>query len=272
MNTTIKKEIEGSLRPSELPDWLVAHGLSVVTTEECGYLFGVPLYEVPQRLVRLRKKGQLVSAARGLWIVVPAEYREMGAPEPLRYIHQMMAFYGCEYCVGWLSAASLHGASHQASQVFQVAVGKPLRDRIIGRSRIQFLYRSYVSGISKKKLVFSSGSAMVCSPGTTILMAAADPAVCAGIDNAATIICELAEEHSDYSKDIIENAPLFPRTAIHRAGWILDHIAGISDLEALKEYCSISTEPTLLSPNNGRTGKIDKKWNVIENRRIEADI
>ena len=272
MNTTIQKQKKGSLAPSELPDWLVSHGLSVITTEECAFLLGLSLNEVPQRLVRLRSKGQLVSAARGLWIVVPAEYREMGAPEPIRYIHHLMEFYECEYSIGWMTAASFNGASHQAPQVFQVAVGKQLRDRMIGRSRIHFIYRSYVPYVSRKRMSFSSGSAVVSTPGATMLMAAADPAECAGIDNAATIICELAEEHPDHMKDIMMNTSLFPKSAVRRLGWILDRIAGVPGIDQLADFCAAPADPAVLAPGGGRSGRIDKKWKVIENRRIEADI
>lgn len=272
MNTMIQKQNTGMLHPSELPDWLIAHGLPTVTTDECAHLLGVPVNEVPQRLVRLRTKGQLVSVARGLWIAVPAEYREMGAPEPMRYIHNLMGFYKCDYCVGWLSAATFHGASHHAPQVFQVAVNKSLRKRSIGRSELQFYFRSYVYQITKKRISLSNGSALVCSPGATMLMAAADPLYCAGIDNTATIICELADNHPDFMKDIMADAQLFPKAAVRRLGWILDHIAETSDLEELLDFCSGVSEPTVLSPGGGRTGSIDKKWNIIENRGIEADI
>lgn len=272
MNTIIQKQNSGILHPSELQEWLTSHGVSTVTTEECAHLFGVPVNEVSQRLVRSRAKGQLVSAARGLWVAVPAEYREMGAPEPMRYIHDLMGFYKCDYCVGWLSAASLHGASHHAPQVFQVAVTKALRKRSIGRSELQFYFRSYVRQITKKKISLSNGSAMVCSPGATMLMVAADPQYCAGIDNVATIIYELADNHSDFMKDVLSDARLFPKAAVRRLGWILDHVVEVSDLRELSVFCSGSSEPAMLSPGGPRTGSIDKRWNIIENRRIEADI
>ena len=272
MNTIIQKQNSGILHPSELQEWLTSHGVSTVTTEECAHLFGVPVNEVSQRLVRSRAKGQLVSAARGLWVAVPAEYREMGAPEPMRYIHDLMGFYKCDYCVGWLSAASLHGASHHAPQVFQVAVTKALRKRSIGRSELQFYFRSYVRQITKKKISLSNGSAMVCSPGATMLMVAADPQYCAGIDNVATIIYELADNHPDFMKDVLADARLFPKAAVRRLGWILDHVVEVSDLRELSDFCSGSSEPAMLSPGGPRTGSIDKRWNIIENRRIEADI
>lgn len=137
---------------------------------------------------------------------------------------------------------------------------------------MQFYYRSYVPHITKKKVSLPTGTAFVCSPGATMLMAAADPAYCAGIDNAATIICELADNHTDFMQDVMSNASLFPKAAVHRLGWILDHLAEAPGLDELSDYCAGSSEPTLLSPGTGRTGRIDRKWNVIENRRIEVDI
>jgi predicted transcriptional regulator of viral defense system len=272
MKTIIQKQNPGIIRPSDLNEWIISHGISSVTTDEIAHLLGIPAIEVPQRLVRSRTRGRLVSVARGLWIAVSPEYREMGAPEPIHYIHDLMDFYECEYCVGWLTASSIYGASHQASQVYQVATTKKLRNRIIGRSEIQFFYRSYVQHITKTKISLSNGTAYISTPGATMLMVMSDPVNCAGIDNAATIICELVDNNSDYMKDILKNAPLFPMAAVRRLGWMLDHIVDVSDLNELSDYCSKISEPALLSPGSGRTGSIDKKWNVIENRIIEVDI
>ena len=272
MNTMISKQEMGIIRPSELQDWLTSHGIATVTTEECAHLLGINTNDVPQRLVRLRAKGELIAGARGLWIAVPSEYREMGAPEPMRYIHNLMEFYDNDYCVGWLSAAAIHGASHQAPQVFQVAVRKNIRNRKIGRSELQFYQRSYVQQISKKRVSLVSGAAFVSSVGATMLMVAADSNVCGGIDNVANIICELADNNNNYMKDILSDAPLFPHATVHRLGWILDRLSEVEDLDELIKYCALSSEPTVLSPTGKRIGSIDKRWNVIENRRIEVDI
>lgn len=102
--------------------------------------------QVPQRLASLRKRGRVFSPARGMWVPIPPEYRTWGAPDPMLYIDDMMAHLGAGYLVGWLTAAARHGASHQAPQVFQVATSKPLRDRVFGRSRLQFRVRSYAAG------------------------------------------------------------------------------------------------------------------------------
>lgn len=272
MNTYIEKQSASSVKPAELCDWLVSHGIATVSSQECAHLFGIPREEVPQRMMRLRKKGQFVSLARGLWIAVPAEYREMQAPDPMYYIDDLMSFYGCEYCVGWLSAAALQGAHHQAPQVFQVAAGKMLRNRIIGRSRLQFFDRSYISKITKRRITISSGRAYVASPGTTMLMSVSDPVLCGGIDNAATMITELAEENPEYLGEVLKDSPLFTDSAVRRLGWILEHVAGEDSLDPLAKYCERGNTPVLLSPDGARSGSIDRRWNIIENRVIEADI
>jgi predicted transcriptional regulator of viral defense system len=51
------------------------------------------------------------------------------------------------YYVGWLSAAAMHGAAHHAPQVFQVAVGRHVRDRTVGRTKFRFAIRDNVTAM-----------------------------------------------------------------------------------------------------------------------------
>ena len=272
MNTMISRQTEGSIKPSNLPDWLLSHGISTVTTEECAHLFGVPLNEVPQRLVRLRNSGHLQAVARGFWVVVPPEYREMGAPEPIIYIDQLMRYYSCDYCIGWLSSAAMQGARHQASQVYQVAVDRQIRRRQIGRSELQFFDRSYINKLTTRRITTSRGTAITASPAATMLMVSSDLLISGGLDNVATIITELAEENPGYEQDLVMNATLFPHAAVARLGWILENISDEQLPDDLAHYCNESKSPTVLSPYDKRIGRIDERWNVIENRVIEADI
>lgn len=260
------------MRPAELCDWLTGHGIATVTTAECAHLLGVPRNEVPQRIARSRAKGHFVSLARGLWAAVPAEYRAMGAPEPMRYIDDLMAFLGRDYCVGWLAAAALHGASHQAPQVFQVAVSRQVRGRTVGRGALEFHERSYVGQAPARRVATSAGAALVASPGTTMLMACSDPLLCGGLDNVATIVAELAEEKADYLSDVVRGAALFPRSAVCRLGWLLENVAGASGLDELSALCAGSGEPAMLSPHGPRAGAVDKRWNVMVNKEVEADV
>ncbi|MBQ9021812.1 MAG: hypothetical protein IJ113_07350 [Eggerthellaceae bacterium] len=272
MNTVIERQPQGSVKPAELSDWLVSHGVATVTTEECAHLLGVAMGELSQRLTGSRAKTKIVSVARGLWAAVPAEYREAGAPEPVRYVDGLMDFYGCSYCVGWLSAAALYGASHQAPQVFQVATERQIRDRQVGRSRLEFHARSYVRDLPKRRVSLSAGSVFAATPEATMLMVSADLLYSGGIDNAATVVAELADEADPDVEAILVCAPMFPDSAVCRLGWLLDHVAGMRGLEQMSSYCRATGDPAMLSPYAGRSGPIDKEWNVIVNREVEADV
>lgn len=272
MKTTNTQKQSSRIKPANLADWLISHGKTVVTAEEAANLLGVPRQEIAQRLLRARNKRQFVTLSKGMWAVIPPEYRELGGPEPMRYIDTMMEHFECEYCVGWLSAAALHGARHQAPQVFQVSLERALRDRDIGKTKLSFYRRSYTPMITRKRVTLTSGSAVVATPGATMLMAAADLILCGGIDNVATIITELADENDGFLQDVLKNAPMFPRSAVSRLGWILENVAGQTGLDALSAYCESDKTTAELSPYDGRKGRINKRWNIIENRTVEADV
>lgn len=271
MNTIIRNTERSCIKPSQLPDWMISHGLATISTEECAYLFGCDKKEVPNKLVYLIDKRRIVSIARGLYLAIPQESIMMGAPEPTRYINDLMNYYDTEYCLGWLSAAKLYQASHQAAQVFQVATQRTISNRIIGRNRLQFYNRSYVNKITRQRIVLNNSNVLVSSLGATMLMVCADVLISGGIDNVATIIYELAQNNNDYLEDIINNAGLFPTAALRRLGWLLEKIAQNKDVDVLANIIDNKTNPSLLSPYDSHSGEIDKKWQLIINRHVEKD-
>lgn len=82
------------------------------------------------------------TVTKGGWVPVSAKYRSAGASPPSHFIHQLMDHLGHPYYVGFLSAAAIHGASHQSPMVFQVVTPAKLRERKVGRARLQFIQRS----------------------------------------------------------------------------------------------------------------------------------
>ena len=68
-----------AIRPSDLPDWLMARGRHFVTTDEIGELVGVAPSSVRQSLRRPNDAKQIVSVTNGAWVPVPPEYRAAGA-------------------------------------------------------------------------------------------------------------------------------------------------------------------------------------------------
>ena len=272
MNHLVETTHTGSVPASELPDWALSHGVTSLSTAEVMRLCGLPANQVSQRMASLQKKGKLFAPARDLWVPIPPEYRTWGAPDPMGYIDDMMAHLGTDYLIGWLTAAERHGASHHAAQVFQVATGKTVRARTFGRSRLEFYTRSYVGAASQSSDLLRKTGVHVASPGTTMLMLAADPGICGGMSNVANLVVELAEEHPSFGAEATADAPLFPDAAARRLGRLLDAF-GAGAPDGLAGYCaSLSSEPSFLSPSSARTGKLDAKWQVVMNEEVDPDI
>ena len=272
MNPYIEHTSQGCVKAASLADWALAHGVGALATDDVAHLLGIPTSQVPQRLAPLRKRHALFSPARGLWVPVPAEYREWGAPDPLVYIDDMMGFLGIDYCVGWLSAAAIHGASHHAAQVFQVATNRTVRGRAFGRSRLEFFSRGYVGSLAMAKERSATRGAKVATAGATMLMLADDQAECGGLDNVANLVVELSGEAPEYADDLMGCLGLFPDAAARRVGWLLDAFAGGAP-EALAAYCSeLGSATSFLSPDRGLTGRRDAKWDLVINEEVDLDL
>ncbi|MEZ5260010.1 MAG: type IV toxin-antitoxin system AbiEi family antitoxin [Ilumatobacteraceae bacterium] len=100
---------------------------------------------------------------------VPPEYREAGAPPPSHYIDPLMRHLGHPYYVGLLSAARLHGASHQVPMALQVVTPALLRDRWIGSSRLSFIRRSSARSRPTVQRNVPTGRITVATPEVTVL-------------------------------------------------------------------------------------------------------
>ena len=272
MNQYIEHIPRGSVSAPELADWALSHGVTSLTTEDVSHLCGVPTNQVPQRLAPLRRRSRFFSPARGLWVPVPAEYRTWGASDPLLYIHDMMRHLDAGYLVGWLTAAARHGASHQASQAFQVATSRNLRDRDLGRSRMQFFTRAYAALAPCSQRDLAKTGARVATSGMTMLMLAADPGFCGGMNNVATAIVELSDENDGYAGELLSTAAFFADSAPRRVGHILDEF-GDGAPDCLREYCAgLSSQPSYLSPIASKAGALDRKWSVVLNEEVDPDL
>ena len=271
MNHIIEITPFGSVSASDLSDWALSHGLTSLTTQEVMHLCALPANQVSQRMAALRKSYKMFSPARGLWIPIPPEYRKWGAPDPLRYIGDMMKHLGSDYLVGWLSSAERYGVSHHAAQVFQVATSKTVAARSFGRSRLEFYCRRYTMAVSYSTELYQKTGVRIASPGTTMLMLAADAGICGGMSNVASLIVELSEECPGFEKTLASDAPLFPDSASRRVGWLLDEFCEGAPDDLAYHCLSLSSEPSFLSPLSKRAGKLDKKWRIIVNEDVDPD-
>jgi len=261
------------IRATALPTWLLSRGISSVTTVEIATLLGVPVSQVPARLAPLRKRGEIVSPASGLWLPVSPEYVCWGAPPAIEIIDVLMRHFQTDYYVGWLSAAALHGASHHAPQAFQVAASGTIRERNVGRSRICFYHRSHVASVPTDQRETRAGIAIISSRETTMLDLANDPMISGGLNNVANILIELHENSPAEAGRLHEAAAVFPAAAIRRLGWMMEHFTSDADASPLYDILALRTSaPSFLSPSSNERGTLDRRWNLYINTGVEPDL
>lgn len=264
-----------TVTPSALADWLIGRGRHFITTDEVAQLVGVEPTLVSVSLQRARNAGKLVSVTKGGWVPVPPEYRDAGAPPPLHFIDPLMRHLGHPYYVGFLSAARLHGASHQVPMVLQLATPALLRDRRIGSNRIEFIRRSSVASRPTVIRPVPTGRVTVATPEVTVLDLVEAPAVGGGLGNVATVIGDLLQEGAIDVDVLADVASDYPVAIAQRAGYLVEHMAEEVDvhisLDRLGQLVAHSTY-AMLDPQRPRDGEHDRRWRVIINTGIEHDL
>lgn len=262
----MERERVASVRAPDLAVWALARGRRWLTSAEVADLIGVPVDQVRRRLAAPRRRGEWITPARGLWVPVPAEYRTWGAPPAMEFIDPLMKHLGIDYYVGWLNAAAVYGASHQAVQVFQVATSTSVKERTLGRNVLRFFERRHVGSVPTRQHVTPAGYATISTPAVTALDVANDIVVAGGMSNAATVIAELAE-HNDFDlADVARLSDRYPASASRRVGWILQNYTGRLDLGPLIEATAKAVPtPSRLNPTREASGPVDDRWMIYLN-------
>src|ERR1700677_244428 len=160
---------------AELPDALISEGRYWVSTAEAAELAGVPAAHVCPGLQRLRRRGAMFSPARGFHVVIPAEYRSWGVLPGELFIDGMMHALGREYYLSLLTAAAMHGAAHQAPQVFQVMVDRHVADRDIERVRLRFYANEHLREMATEERQVDTGRIPLATRQTTLVDLAVHP-------------------------------------------------------------------------------------------------
>ncbi|MGA9596365.1 MAG: type IV toxin-antitoxin system AbiEi family antitoxin [Acidimicrobiia bacterium] len=260
-------DVAGSVEPRDLADWLLARGRHWVTTSQAAELLGIPEHHVAPSLAQWRRRGLLFSPTKGLYVAIPPEFRSWDAVPAAHFVDPMMQHLGHDYYVCLLSAAEIHGSAHQRPQVFQVMTSARLRDRTLGRVRIDFITSVHTSDRPTESVNTPTGTMRVSTPEATVLDLVAFPDESGALFNVATVIGEMLTEGAVDVGRLAEAAAGYPASIVQRTGWLLDYMAGQVevevDTEPLLPVASSRTTPTPLDPGYGRSGTIDHRWNVI---------
>ncbi|MGH8702533.1 MAG: type IV toxin-antitoxin system AbiEi family antitoxin domain-containing protein [Burkholderiales bacterium] len=123
------------------------------------------------QLRRLEKAGAVrrVTPRHDYYLIVPPEYRGVGAPPVQWWLGPYFASIGQAYYLALLSAAAHYGAAHQAVQEAQVMVQKPRRPLALGRARIRFFVKRTLPITPVAKIPADYSVLTVSSPEATLL-------------------------------------------------------------------------------------------------------
>lgn len=227
---------------------------------------------------RLKKKGELISPANNLYVIIPPEHQAIGCIPAEDLIPILMKHWQLNYYVCLQTASLYHEASHQKPQVFQLITNKQINLLTLGNVRIEFIYKKSLSGLPIKDIVVKSGYLKISSPELTAMDLLLYPSHSGGLNHIATILSELIEA-IDPQKLIELVSNIKGKAWLQRLGFILDHIETmVEDKKNLlisqiqKELEKQKLFYTPLAPELSIKGHPrDKKWKIIENTKIESD-
>jgi predicted transcriptional regulator of viral defense system len=255
---------------TELPDALVSEGRYWVTSAEAAQLAGIPAAHVYPGLQRLRRRGAMFSPARGFHVVIPAEYRSWGVLPGELFIDGMMHALGRDYYISLLTAAAMHGAAHQAPQVFQVMVDRHVADRDIQRVRLRFYANERLREMATEERQVNTGRIRLATRETTLVDLIVHPDDAGGLSNVATVAVEIGEIDVQL---LARLAAVRSRSVARRLGWLLDRYRPDLDPEPLREVAQAgSGYPTRLVRALPARGPVDPRWNLQINSDVEPDL
>ena len=232
---------------------------------------GISKAAVKQALNRLRRKGEIASPARGMYVIVPPEYRALGCLPADQFIPALMAESDTPYYAGLLSAAQYHGAAHQRPQEFQVMLGKSRRPIVCGRVRIVFHVRRNIGDVPVQHINTPRGTVAVSTPEATAFDLVGYEAQIGGLDAVATILIDLAEKLDP--KKLAMLAPAVPLAWAQRLGYLLEHIGEARIAKSLKDYVHAQArDATPLQPSAYKARfPRNQDWRLIVNAKVEAE-
>ena len=230
---------------------------------------------------RLKKKGELMSPAKGLYCVIPPEFSHQGSLPATLLVPILMNHWGVRYYVGLLSAATYHGATHQKIGVFQVVTNKQLpRELVFGEVRIDCIYKKNIESVPVQNVVVSVGYLCVSTPEVTAMDLLLYPHRCGGLNHIATVLSELVEVLDPKKILALAKENASEKAWVQRLGYLLESIDSVEpdiqekNIKSLKMYVQKQNMRYLPLATELRTDGFvrNKQWMIIENTSIESDL
>ena len=259
------------MKLSEYVQSLQVRAVYTFRQDEAHQAVGGSIASIRLAIYRLIKKGKIVRLAHGFFGIIPIEYFESGSPPPDWYIDDLMRFHQTPYYVGILSAAALHGASHQPPFEFQVITNQQMRPLSIGKWQIRFYKKMHLENSSTTKIKTYTGYFKVSTPETTAFDLVRYVKAAGYLQNVATALSELSELIDPTL--LVKEAKTVEMSVVQRVGYLLENFSEENKAQLLHDWMK-KYSPKLISlrPDQPTKGaKRDSHWNVLINEKIEID-
>ena len=232
-----------------------------------------PSKSINTELSRQVSRGRVQSVYRGFYVIVPVQYQLKGVIPPAYYVDGLMEYVGKPYYLGLLSAASMHGATHQRAMKTQVMTVVP-RIKASGKnSLLDWNYRQEIPEAFVVKKNAEIGTLRYSGPELTAVDLVQFASHVGGYQRVATVLAELMD-----SVDMEKMGELLRFTTvatIQRFGYLLEYVLSRQDqADALFQVLKTqgSWNSILLSNDHDRrAGAPANCWHVNGNIDIEAD-
>lgn len=263
-----------------LQDWVTARMIrgQYLFTKEDVLAVSLPISTeaLINSLVRMRKRGVIMSPWQNFYVAIPTEYKLKGVVPPSFYMDRLMKFLGRDYYVALLTAAAFEGAGHQRAMVFQTMVnGGCIRSGVKNETRLEFTVRKNMPMQFVHKVKTQSGYMNVADAELTALDIIAEEKKVGGLSRAAEVLVELAEKMTldDSKLPLLE---YFTAAVVQRLGYLLDYIGETELADALsgllqKTGKTIRKVPLKQSMPVNNDMPVNERWKIIENYELEID-
>ncbi len=251
-------------------DSMYGRGRMLFTFEEMRTARSSSASSTLSSLARAQRDHLVFSPVRGLYVIVPPEYRADGAPPWQWYLDAMLRHVHVRYYVGLLTAAAQYGVSPQAVQETQIVVERMVRDRVAGRQRLVFVTSPRARTAPSEEVTTPTGRVLVATREMTMLDLVTYPERAAGWGNVVSILPELAAGATRRGlRDALRVSPATRQ--VQRLGYLLDR-AGAPHTDVLEDWLRgrrLVTSP--LVPGGSARGPVDERWRIVADASVQAD-
>jgi len=239
--------------------------ITVITQEQFDKLFGYPKSVREKTFYRLSKKGILKRIKNGVYLYSPLEAGPAGS-NINEFLIPPLFFPKKNYYVGYSTMYNYYGFTDQLFQTMYILNTSMQKEKVVGNVRFRMVKVSAKRLYGIETIRIKDTDVIVSDREKTLLDLFYFPEPVGGLRKAFEILkTDVLAGKTDISK-LIKYALKSSNTAIMKRIGITLEGSGVPE-DKLNPLLSAIKKSSLINlyPSSSRKGRINKKWQVIEN-------